>query len=46
MDATPLCLFWKGFTVAHHTFLDAEKWVELVEERSEGRITLRVYPNA
>ncbi|MCG7599211.1 DctP family TRAP transporter solute-binding subunit [Halomonas sp. McH1-25] len=24
----------------------AEKWAELVEERSEGRITLRVYPNS
>lgn len=24
----------------------AEKWAELVEERSEGRITLKVYPNA
>jgi TRAP-type transport system periplasmic protein len=24
----------------------AEKWAELVEERSEGRITLRVYPDA
>ncbi|WP_410280575.1 WYL domain-containing protein, partial [Halomonas campaniensis] len=24
MDATPLCLFWKGFTVAHHEFLDPQ----------------------
>lgn len=24
----------------------AEKWAELVEERSEGELTLRVYPNA
>ncbi|MGE4532881.1 DctP family TRAP transporter solute-binding subunit [Halomonas sp.] len=24
----------------------AEKWAELVEERTEGRITLRVYPNS
>ena len=24
MDATPLNLFWKGFTVAHHEFLDAQ----------------------
>lgn len=24
----------------------AEKWAELVEERSEGRLTLRVYPNS
>lgn len=24
----------------------AEKWAELVEQRSEGRITLRVYPNS
>lgn len=24
----------------------AEKWADLVEERSEGRITLRVYPNS
>ena len=24
----------------------AEKWAELVEERSDGRITLRVYPNS
>lgn len=24
----------------------AEKWAELVEERSEGRMTLRVYPNS
>ncbi|WP_355660483.1 DctP family TRAP transporter solute-binding subunit [Halomonas salifodinae] len=24
----------------------AEKWAELVEERTEGRITMRVYPNA
>ncbi|GAA0563593.1 DctP family TRAP transporter solute-binding subunit [Halomonas salifodinae] len=24
----------------------AEKWAELVEERSEGRLTMRVYPNA
>ncbi len=24
----------------------AAKWAELVEERSEGRITLKVYPNA
>lgn len=24
MDATPLCLFWKGFTVAHHAFLDEQ----------------------
>ncbi len=24
----------------------AEKWAELVEERSDGRLTLRVYPNA
>ena len=24
MDATPLCLFWKGFTVAHHEFLDEQ----------------------
>ena len=22
MDATPLCLFWKGFTVTHHECLD------------------------
>ncbi|GKW47916.1 hypothetical protein NCCP2165_01310 [Halomonas sp. NCCP-2165] len=24
MDATPLSLFWKGFTVAHHEFLDPQ----------------------
>ena len=24
----------------------AEKWAELVKERSDGRITLKVYPNA
>ncbi|WP_234250379.1 hypothetical protein [Billgrantia desiderata] len=24
MDATPLCLFWKGFTVTHHEFLDPQ----------------------
>ncbi|WP_144049356.1 helix-turn-helix domain-containing protein [Vreelandella massiliensis] len=24
MDATPLCLFWKGFTVTHHEFLDSK----------------------
>lgn len=24
----------------------AEKWAELVEERSEGRITMRIYPNS
>ncbi|PNA19430.1 C4-dicarboxylate ABC transporter, partial [Pseudomonas sp. FW215-R4] len=24
----------------------AQKWAELVEERSDGRITLRVYPNS
>jgi len=24
MDATPLCLFWKGFTVSHHEFLDPQ----------------------
>ena len=24
MDATPLCLFWKGFTVAKHEFLDPQ----------------------
>ena len=24
MDATPLNLFWKGFTVTHHEFLDAQ----------------------
>ena len=24
MDAIPLCLFWKGFTVAHHELLDPQ----------------------
>lgn len=24
MDAAPLCLFWKGFTVVHHEFLDSQ----------------------
>ncbi|MCE9683341.1 hypothetical protein [Halomonas alkalisoli] len=24
MDAAPLCLLWKGFTVTHHELLDAQ----------------------
>ncbi|GAB3338804.1 transposase family protein [Chromohalobacter beijerinckii] len=24
MNANPLCLFWKGFTPAHHAFLDLQ----------------------
>lgn len=38
MDTTPLCLFWKGFTVTLHEFLDAQTLRLQLEP--DDRITL------